>query len=163
MREVSDYLSVIQPGLKYKLTNQMDIEIKSFVDTHDFVEDKTNFSRSNYFKFRDTTTLIAIKISRSANPFFGIGKQVIDLVNSNENKFYLVLLISDKSGWVYSKNEVNSNIRDGFWKRAEDNNYKINKGDLSGANYFTSHDVFLNKVSQRGGKGNIIITPPKDH
>lgn len=135
----------------------MDIEIKTFVDILDCVEDKTNFSRSNYFKFRDTTTLIAIKISRSTKPFFGIGKQVIDLANSQDDKFYLVLLISDKAGWVYSKNEVNSNIKNGFWKLANDNNYKINNGDLSNSNYFTSHNVFLDKIKHRGGKGDNIV------
>jgi hypothetical protein len=135
----------------------MEVEIKRFTDILDCVEDKKTFNRSNYFKFRDTTTLIAIKISRSLKPFFGIGKQVIDFANSNDDKFYLVLLISDKSGWVYSKNEVNSNIKNGFWKyREEDNNYKINKGDLSDANCFTSHNIFLSKINYRGGKGDTI-------
>ena len=134
----------------------MDIEIKTFVDTLDCVEDKINFSRSNYFKFRDTTTLIAVKISRSTKPFFGIGKQVIDLANNRDDKFYLVLLISDKAGWIYSKNEVNSNIKNGFWKLANDNNYKINNGDLSDSNYFTSHNILLNKINQRGGKGDNV-------
>lgn len=131
----------------------MDKEIRAFVDHIDCVEDKINFSRSNYFKFRDTTTLVAIKISRSPKPFFGIGKQVIEFANRNEDKFYLVLLVSNKSGWIFSKSEVNSNIKNCFWKKAQDDNYKINHGDLSPANYFISYDMFLNKIIQRGGKG----------
>lgn len=135
----------------------MDIEIKTLTDSLDCVEDKTNFNRSNYFKFRDTSTTIAIKISRSPKPFFGIDKRVIEIANSHDDKFYLVLLTSDKSGWVYSKKEVNLNINNGFWKfRPEDRNYKINYGDLSDANYFTSHSIFLNKLNQKGGKGDII-------
>ena len=134
----------------------MDTEIKIFANSIDLVVDNSNFSRSNYFKFRDTTTLIAIKISRSSKPFFGIGKQVIDLANNCDDKFYLVLLISEKSGWVYSKKEVNSNIKNGFWKLASDNNYKINNGDLSDSNYFTSYNIFLTKLHQQGGKGDNI-------
>ncbi len=138
----------------------MDIEIKTFINSIDAIElsieEKEIFNRSNYFKFRDTKTLIAIKISRSAKPFFGIGKKFIDFAN-HEGKFYLILLISDKSGWCYSKNEVNSNIKNGFWKyREEDDNYKINHGDLSDMNYFTSNNIFLSKINQRGGKGDII-------
>lgn len=132
----------------------METEIKTFTDKIDCEEDKSFFKRSNYFTFRDTTTLVAIKISRSAKPFFGISKGIIDFANSNEDKFYLVLLISDKSGWVYSKREVNSNIKNGFWKlRTDDNNYKINHGDLSDSNYFVSISGFLSKIEQRGGKG----------
>jgi hypothetical protein len=135
-------------------------EIKTFASSINAVElsgaEKTIFSRSNYFKFHHTETLIAIKISRSPKPFFGIGKKVVDYVNTQKDPFYLVLLISDTSGWCYSKKEVNSNIKNRFWRNQEgSSDYKINHGDLSNTNYFTSIDIFFNKIKQRDGLGNI--------
>jgi len=134
----------------------MELEIKTFIDSIGCIEYNKGLSSENYFKFPETKTLIAVKVSRSLRSFFGIGKKIIDIANRNEDPFFLVLLISDKSGWVYSKSEVNSNIKNGFWKLATGDQYKINKGELSDSNYFISHSVFLKKVYQRGGEGDSV-------
>ena len=49
-----------------------------------------------------------------------------DFVNELNN-YYVVLLISPREGWVFSKSEVIANIRSEKWRlREADNNYKIN-------------------------------------
>lgn len=133
----------------------MESEIKTFVDAIGAVD--LSIKKLNYFQFPNTKTLVAVKISRSAKPFWGINKRIIDFANEKADKSYLVLLTSEKSGWVYSKDEMNSNIKNNFWKcRADDNNYKINYGSLSDRNLFSSHRQFLEKVNERDGKGDII-------
>ncbi len=138
----------------------MKTEIQTFVIAIGAVEisdeAKKFYNRPNYFRFPDTQTLLIIKISRTAKPFFGVDKLVIDDANQKCDKFYLVLLVSDKAGWIYSKSEVNSNIKNGFWNyREDDRNYKINNSDLDVRNSFSSNKQFLDKLNERGGKGDI--------
>ncbi len=99
------------------------------------------FKRDYYFKVNGK--VLIVKISRSRKPFYGVNGTLIDLLNNIDN-YYLVLLVSEKEGWVYSKSEINSNIRNGVWRlRKADNNYKINYGTLRDNNLFTSHAHFL--------------------
>ncbi len=82
------------------------------------------FKRHNYFVLKGR--FLIVKISRSKRPFWGLGKEFIDFVNELNN-YYVVLLISPREGWVFSKSEVIANIRSEKWRlREADNNYKIN-------------------------------------
>ena len=113
------------------------------------------FRRSNYFILRGTppkpNKFLIVKISRSKTPFWGIGKDFLDLLNKfDQIYYYLVLLVSGKEGWVFSREQVNANIRSQKWKlREADNNYKIN-WPLPDANSFTSPDIFLRRVGHSG-------------
>jgi len=110
------------------------------------------FRRSNYFILRSAppkpNKFLIVKISRSKRPFWGIGKDFLEPLNKFEQiNYFLVLLVSGKEGWVFSREEVNSNIRSQKWKlREADNNYKINR-PLPDANSFTSPKTFLKRVS----------------
>ena len=101
------------------------------------------FRRSNYFVFNGK--FMIVKISRSKKPFFGVDKRFIDLFNSQDD-YYLVLLVSPESGWVFTKREVNVNIENKQWNLAGDNNYKINSPSLLHRNSFSSKKSFFNKL-----------------
>ncbi len=108
----------------------------------DYTTWKAIFKRSNYFLFNGK--LIIVKVSRSKKPFWGIGKDIIDLLNSFGD-YYLVLLASSREGWVFTKNEVNARIRSKTWNlRDADNNYKINY-PLPHNNSFLSPEDFQKK------------------
>ena len=106
---------------------------------------RARFKRSNYF-FLNGNFLI-IKISRSKIPFWGVGKDFIDLLNRMDmHNYFLVLLVSSTEGWVFSKNEVNANISSDRWRlREKDNNYKIHM-PLPDRNSFSTPANFLKKV-----------------
>jgi len=136
----------------------IDPDIKSFVDeigakepsssSESYAEWRTIFRRSNYFLLNGMVMIV--KISRSEKPFWGVGKNFIDLLNSSED-YYLVLLISPREGWVFDKQEVNANISSKRWNlREKDNNYKINY-PLPDRNSFFSPKNFLKKVGVENG------------
>ncbi len=103
---------------------------------------KSLFKRSNYFMFGNK--FLMVKISRTEKPFWGIGKDFIDLLNNFD--YFLALLVSNREGWVFSKTEVNSNINNKKWNlREADKNYKINP-PLPGRNSFYSPENFLKKI-----------------
>jgi hypothetical protein len=56
---------------------------------------KAIFKRSNYFILNNK--FMIVKISRSNKPFWGVGKDFIDLLNSLDD-YYLVLLVSKAEG-----------------------------------------------------------------
>jgi hypothetical protein len=88
-----------------------------------------------------------VKISRSEKPFWGIGKPFIDLLNNFD--YLLILLVSNLEGWVFSKEEVNSNIKNKKWNlREADKNFKIN-WPLPDRNSFYSPENFLKKFINR--------------
>lgn len=77
------------------------------------------FPRHNYFLLN--RKFIIIKISRSKRPFWGIGKKYIDFLNDFD--YFLILLTSNNSGYVFSKQEVNARIKDNTWRLyVKDNN-----------------------------------------
>jgi hypothetical protein len=84
---------------------------------------KSVFRRSNYF--RHQKGFMIIKISRIENPFWGVGKKYIDFLNETDVNYFLVLLESNKSGYVFTKREINRMIKRKKWKVAKDDNYKI--------------------------------------
>ena len=100
------------------------------------------FKRHNYFLL-DGRFLI-IKISRSKKPFWGVGKEFIDFLNGLDD-YYLVLLVPGNEGWVFSKAEVNTNIRNLKWKPGHDNDYKINP-PLPDASTFAGPKTFRRKI-----------------
>jgi len=129
----------------------MDKEIQEFTQsigavtpqpgTEHYTIFKTIFKRSNYFLLGKK--FIMVKISRSEPPFWGIGKDFIDLLNNFD--YLLILLVSNREGWTFSKDEVNSNIRHKKWNlRIADNNYKIN-WPMPDRNSFHSPENFLKK------------------
>jgi len=134
----------------------MEKEIKEFIKAVGATEPKPSdenysrfrsiFKRSNYFKL-DRNFLI-VKISRINKPFFGVGKPYIELLNLIDN-YFLVLLVSEREGWIYSKAELNSNITNKIWRLSnKDDNYKINYDTLKDKNLFTSHSEFLRKIGE---------------
>jgi hypothetical protein len=139
----------------------LDPEIREFTETVGAIEpqpeDETYrtfraiFRRSNYFILRGAAPtrakLLIVKISRSNRPFWGIGKDFLELLNKfDQLDYFLVLLLSAKEGWLFSREEVNANIRSQKWKlREADNNYKIN-WPLPDRNSFKAPEIFLKKV-----------------
>jgi hypothetical protein len=104
------------------------------------------FKKDNYFVFKGH--ILVIKISRIKKPFYGVGKEFIDFFNTGKLDYFLVLLTSNHSGWIYSKNEVNGKIKNNEWRlRPQDNNYKINYGKLDDKDYFYFCKEFESKVS----------------
>jgi hypothetical protein len=101
------------------------------------------FKRSNYFVLDGKFAII--KISRSDKPFWGVGKDYIDFLNNTGN-YFLVLLVSNREGWVFTKAEINNHINSANWRlREADNNYKINV-PLPDTNSFTTPSHFLRKI-----------------
>ena len=100
------------------------------------------FKRSNYFIIDGKFAII--KISRINPPFWGVGKDYIDLLNNIEN-YFLILLTSSREGWFFTKAEINGNINAGKWKKAAANNYKINH-PLPDKNSFISPSHFMKKI-----------------
>jgi hypothetical protein len=100
------------------------------------------FKRPNYFVLGGR--LLIIKISRSQKPFWGVGKEVIDLLEGLSN-YNLVLLVPGNEGWVFSKAEVHSRISNHTWKPGADNDYKINP-PLPDANTFAGPKTFRKKL-----------------
>lgn len=138
----------------------IDKDVKNFVeavgasepspDSENYYKWKAIFKRSNYFLINKT--FMVVKISRSEKPFWGLGKKILDLLNLLE-EYYLVLLISSHEGWIFTKSEVNANIKSKKWNlREADNNYKINY-PLPDKNSFFSPQNCLKKL-RLDGKSN---------
>ncbi|MBI4445606.1 MAG: hypothetical protein HY645_06815 [Acidobacteria bacterium] len=112
-------------------------------DSANYAQWRAIFKRPNYFLFNGK--FMIVKISRSKQPFWGVGKKFVDLLNSLDD-YYLVLLITPREGWVFTKGEVNSHIKNKRWNlREADNNYKINY-PLPDSNSFFSPKSFLKKL-----------------
>lgn len=130
----------------------MDREIEQFTKTIGatapqsgdkiYAQFKTLFRRPNYFLM--SGTFLIVKISRSSPPFWGVRKGIVELVNSLKN-YYLVLLVSEREGWVFSKSDVNLKVNSGKWKPGHDNEYKINL-PLEDRFSFSSPRTFLTKL-----------------
>ena len=99
-----------------------DTDIAKFVDAIGATEPLANdesyasfrrmFKRHNYFLLNGR--FLIVKISWNQKLFWGVGKEVIDFLN-DLNDYYLVLLVPGSEGWVFSKAEVNANIRNRRW------------------------------------------------
>ena len=132
----------------------MDREIREFIDSIGASEPnrseknydlfRTVFKRSNYFRLN--SKFLIIKVSRIEKPFFGVSKDILDILDDmNIGNYFLVLLVSNSEGWIYSKSEIKTNINSSVWKASEkDNNYKIHYATLRDYNLFASPLEFLN-------------------
>jgi hypothetical protein len=108
-----------------------------------YVSFRRRFRRHNYFILRGQ--FLIVKISRTEKPFWGLGKEFIDFANELGN-YYVVLLVSPREGWVFSKSDVNASIRSEKWRlREADNNYKINP-PLPDRNAFVGKARFYEKL-----------------
>lgn len=108
------------------------------------------FKRRNYF-FLSKKVFLIIKVSRNnIKPFFGIGKKFIGVFNElteNGLTYYFVGLVSNKSGWVLSKNEILGSISDGSLSYSQESEqFKINNYNLRDKYNFTSVEDFLEKI-----------------
>ncbi|MCI0696070.1 hypothetical protein L0337_29230 [candidate division KSB1 bacterium] len=132
----------------------MDQDISLFVDAIGAIEPKPGdeiyskfkqiFRRSNYFIYEGH--FLIIKISRSDRPFWGIGKAYVELLNGVSN-YFLILLTSPTSGWLFSKHEVNHKIKNGDWPlKDKDREYKINPPSLRYENRFNLIEQFIEKI-----------------
>ena len=108
-----------------------------------------NFKNDNYFIHERENEVIAmiVKLSRTPNrPFWGVGKQFIDFFNKfSRVKYFLILLNSKKSGWLFSKKDINWEISQNHWSFSEPD-YKINYGTLPDTNRFLSPRSFIKKL-----------------
>ena len=107
---------------------------------------KSMFRRSNYF--RHNKGFMIIKISRIEKPFWGVGKEYIDFLNDLDISYFLVLLDSEKSGYVFDKREINRMIKRREWGLAKDDNYKINS-PLPNKYLFLNVDQFISKIGAK--------------
>ncbi len=131
----------------------MDQEIKTFTEKIGAIRPqpgdksyklfKSIFRRSNYFVHKKGAMII--KISRTEKPWWGVGKKYIDLLNDLQVNFFLVLLESQRSGYVFTKEELNRKIQSGDWRLASDDNYKIYP-PLPDQNVFLNVGQFLQKI-----------------
>jgi hypothetical protein len=104
------------------------------------------FKRRNYFIFDET--LIIVKVSRSAKPFFGVSKALLDVLNGLD--YLVILLVSGSEGWVYGRGSVGRNIEQGRWNlRNDDNQYKINHYALRKDHCFNNIEHFLTMVRNK--------------
>jgi hypothetical protein len=108
------------------------------------------FKRRNYFYLKDNNYLI-IKVSKNKiRPFWGVGKKFIELFDTltmDGGNYFVVTLVSNRSGWVFSKREINSYIQDGSLSYSEkQEQYKINNYNLKDKNGFASAEAFLAKI-----------------
>jgi len=123
------------------------IGAKSLKSEAAFSKYHTLFRRNNYFVLGKNHFLI-IKISRIERPFWGLGKKVFELFNSltkESGNYFLVALVSNKSGWVLSKNEILRGISNeslSYSERTQE--YKII--DLKDRQGFTSIENFMKKI-----------------
>ncbi len=99
------------------------------------------FKRGNYFRFG--TRITVVKISRLEKPFWGVRKLIVDLLNSFDD-YFLVLLTPKGSGWVFRKSQVNNFVGNGTWGLSAQGNYTINC-PLPDEYHFRSPDDFLKR------------------
>lgn len=131
----------------------IDTDIKLFVDaigariplagTEHYGEFRKMFKKQNYFQLNND--FLVVKVSRSHPPFWGLTKAIIDDIDGL-NGYWVVLLASATSGWLFSKQEVKSHIQTETWPLALDGNFKINS-PLPLRNAFNSVQDFLSKCA----------------
>ena len=110
--------------------------------TEFYMQFRSIFRRSNYFFLQDK--ILIVKISRSNPPFWGAREKYLRILDNFE--YFLVLLTSDREGWIFSKKEVKANIAGDKWRlRQKDGEYKINM-PLPDRNSFFSPEHFLKRV-----------------
>ncbi len=85
----------------------------------------------NYFLYEKKTKSVQsslwliTRLSRSKRPFWGLRSHTVELFQ-NEPNWLLVLLQPGERGWLYEKADVEHKIHSQQWRKAKDNEYKIN-------------------------------------
>jgi len=108
------------------------------------------FRHDNYFLLNGNTFLI-IKVSRNKiRPFYGMGKKYFDIfqkLTETSGNFYFVGLVSNSSGWVLSKKEIENLISSSSLSISSDQReYKINSHNLKDQDSFRTAEGFLSKI-----------------
>jgi hypothetical protein len=108
------------------------------------------FRHDNYFLL-DSNTFLIIKVSRNKiRPFYGMGKKYFDIfkkLTESSGNFYFVGLISNSSGWVLSKKQLESFISSRSLSISSDGReYKINSHNLKDQDSFRTVDGFRSKI-----------------
>lgn len=110
------------------------------------------FRHDNYFLFEGNIFLI-IKVSRNKiRPFYGMGKKYFDIfkkLTETTGNFYFVGLVSNSSGWVLSKKQLENLIASRCLSISSDQTeYKINSHNLKDQDSFRTVDGFLSKLGR---------------
>jgi hypothetical protein len=108
------------------------------------------FRHDNYFLLNGNTFLI-IKVSRNKiKPFYGMGKKYFDIfqkLTETSGNFYFLGLVSNSSGWVLSKRQIENLISSCSLSISSDQReYKINSHNLKDQDSFRTTDNFLSKI-----------------
>lgn len=108
------------------------------------------FRHDNYFLL-DNSTFLIIKVSRNKiKPFYGMGNKYFDLfkkLTESSGNFYFVGLISNSSGWVLSKKQLESFISSRSLSISSDGReYKINSHNLKDQDSFRTVEGFHSKI-----------------
>lgn len=126
------------------------VDLRDHLDT----EYKGLFTRRNYFLMEADTHLI-VKISRTAKPWWGVGKKEVDALDrltKHAGTYYLVTLDSSTTGWIFTKSRLTDLIHgrgsNVLSYSKDDRVYKVNNYNLSPAGRFTSLDSFLKRVGK---------------
>jgi hypothetical protein len=139
------------------------MEIKQFAqsinacDVHDYSGDQVmskresswarrpKFRRGHYFvlELNNETYFLIMKISRSYPPFWGVGENNLNYcLKFSKTHPFLILLDSDHSGWVYSKNDINQCLKLGNWSYSN-RDHKINRNNVTDKIWFNSKEGFF--------------------
>lgn len=113
-------------------------------------EARSIIKRRNYFSLKNDIFLI-IKISRNKRqPFFGLGKQFLDLfdlLTKDKGIYYFIGLDTKNSGYVLSKSQLHNLISNRSLScSADGKEYKINYYNLKDTDHFVSPRSFLKKI-----------------
>lgn len=142
-----DPVSQDQP--RHPPTNGVVLEFAKQIDARDLRDLRSHdprlkiIRRRNYFLL-GTGTYLVVKLSRSDKPFFGLGRQFVDLFNElteDSGTYYFVGLDSHNTGWLMSKDRLLKNIANGSISRSSEGTnteYKINYYNLRSQPRFLS-------------------------
>jgi hypothetical protein len=110
------------------------------------------FRHDNYFLL-DGDTFLIIKVSRNKiKPFYGMGKKYFEIfkkLTETNGTFYFVGLVSNSSGWVLSKKQIENLISSRSLSiSSDDREYKVNSHNLKDQDSFRTVDGFLTKIGK---------------
>lgn len=129
-------------------------DVHIFIDAIDAAAISRELKRSlrarNIWGFKKK--IIYVKMSTGDRLFWGIGKPAIDSLEYVKRElrfdYWIILLDSSKSGFVFDSRSVIEAIGRGDWGLAGDNQYKINDDDLELGFRFLDVERFIKKTSE---------------
>jgi hypothetical protein len=110
------------------------------------------FRHDNYFLL-DGNIFLIIKVSRNKiKPFYGMGQKYFDIfknLTETTGNFYFVGLVSNSSGWVISKKQLENLVASRSLSMSSDEKeFKINSHNLKDQDSFCTVEGFLSKVGK---------------